>query len=116
MNLEEAAQSYSRNQNKRSSNSNSNSIVWLTGVRCSPTRLPLAIVLTVAKKRCCAKMALPPKSQDLIVLGILIGSILGVYVTLGAVQWVVGTDPNVRHWLVNLMVNCLGYSLSLIHI
>lgn len=50
----------------------------------------------------------PPKPQDFVIWGLLAGGAFAVYATLAAVQFVVGTDPNLRHWIVNLFVNILG--------
>ena len=51
-----------------------------------------------------------PKGQDFVIFSILVTSILCIYFTLGIIQHIVGEDPNVRYWLINLIINCLGYS------
>lgn len=107
------SQYYNEDQNKKKKPSPADnqksgfSFVWLSGAFCAPTRLPLAIALTF---RNCFRMVVPPKKQDIIILFIILSSILGVYLTLGVVQFIVGTDANARYWLINLIVNCLGYS------
>ena len=50
----------------------------------------------------------PPKVQDFVIWGLLAGGAFAVYVGLAAVQMVVGTVPDERHWFVNLCVNIMG--------
>ena len=49
--------------------------------------------------------------QDVNVIGLLVASLLGVYVALHTFTYLIGADtPDDRHWIVNLMFNLLGYS------
>ncbi len=47
----------------------------------------------------------PPRKDDAIVLGILLASILAVYIALEAVTSVISSDPNERHWVENESMN-----------
>lgn len=83
------------------------SIVWLTGVRCAPTRLPLAVAFTC---RNFVRNMASPRQPDFAVFGLLFGSIAAVYFALLLLQTVYPLGDSERHWLVSLIFNVLGYS------
>lgn len=47
---------------------------------------------------CTTRMG-PPRREDGIILGILLGSVLAIYLCLEAVTSVISGDPNERHWV-----------------
>ena len=87
------------------------SLVWLTGVRCAPTRLPLALAFSCRNFLRNMRNMSSPKQPDFAIFGLLFGSIACVYLTLLCLQTVYPLgDSSDRHWLISLVFNVLGYS------
>lgn len=85
------------------------SLVWLTGVLCSPTRLPLALAFTLGSFfRRCRKMGMP-KIPDIVILSIFSICFVTIYLTLWLIQDYVDIKGTDRHWLVGLSINLIGY-------
>lgn len=86
------------------------SLVWLTGVKLAPTRLPFALALTFRNICRHLKMLTRPKSQDFALLGIILGTGLIMYLVMLIVMGLVPEGLN-SHWTMSLLLNMIGYSI-----
>eukprot|EP00095_Tigriopus_kingsejongensis_P011586 snap_masked-scaffold297_size217559-processed-gene-0.20 protein:Tk11586 transcript:snap_masked-scaffold297_size217559-processed-gene-0.20-mRNA-1 annotation:"adenosine 3 -phospho 5 -phosphosulfate transporter 1" len=109
-----SSSSKSRSSEGRASGGSSpalGSLVWLTGVRLAPTRLPFAIVLTLRNLWRHLKMTPSPKSQDVALLALVFGTAGGIYLLMLSLMILLPDGGSSPHWLMSLGLNLVGYSI-----
>ena len=92
-------------------NSFKGSLVWLSGALCSPSRLPIGILMTVLYlPRRLKMLQCRPQKADLTILTIFFGCFAGIYSFLWIAGRIIGEDLQKVHWTLSLAANVLGYS------
>lgn len=83
--------------------------VWLKGVMCSPTRLPLAFIFSLRGGFKSIRRMSPPRPQDWTVLGLGLGSFLAICVTVSFLDTPL-KDLKKQYWIASLIYNLISYS------
>jgi hypothetical protein len=83
--------------------------VWLTGALCSPSRLPLAVLLSLRGSVRSLRRMSPPKPQDWTVFGLAAGSFLAIYLSVTLLENPL-KEYKEQNWVVSLFFNLISYS------